>query len=66
MNELNRQMISMYARQLRVPTFNQYEEVIRQLDCNNNFDDFLVSLMRAELESPICQLHWDLKPVCRD
>ena len=51
MNELNRQMISMYARQLRVPTFNQYEEVIRQLDCNNNFDDFLVSLMRAELEN---------------
>ena len=51
MNELNRQMISMYAKQLRVPTFNQYEEVIRQLDCNNNFDDFLVSLMRAELEN---------------
>lgn len=51
MNELNRQMISMYARQLRVPTFNQYEEVIRQLDSNNNFDDFLVSLMRAELEN---------------
>ena len=51
MNELNRQMIAMYARQLRVPTFNQYEEVIRQLDCNNNFDDFLVSLMRAELEN---------------
>ena len=51
MNELNRQMISTYARQLRVPTFNQYEEVIRQLDSNNNFDDFLVSLMRAELEN---------------
>ena len=51
MNELNRQMISMYAKQLRVPTFNQYEEVIRQLDCNNNFDDFLVFLMRAELEN---------------
>ena len=51
MNELNRQLISMYAKQLRVPTFNQYEEVIRQLEGNKSFDDFLVSLMRAELEN---------------
>lgn len=51
MNELNRQLISMYAKQLRVPTFNQYEEVIRQLDGDKGFDDFLVSLMRAELEN---------------
>ena len=51
MNELNRQLISMYANQLRVPTFNQYEEVIRQLDGDKGFDDFLVSLMRAELEN---------------
>lgn len=51
MNELNRQLISMYAKQLRVPTFNQYEEVIRQLDGDKGFDDFLVSLMRVELEN---------------
>ena len=51
MKELNRQLISMYARQLRVPTFNQYEEVIRQLDGDKSFDDFLVSLMRLELEN---------------
>ena len=37
MNELNRQLISMYAKQLRVPTFNQYEEVIRQLDGDKGF-----------------------------
>lgn len=40
-----------YAKQLRVPTFNQYEEVIRQLDGDKGFDDFLVSLMRVELEN---------------
>ena len=41
----------MYAKQLRVLTFNQYEEVVRQLDGGKSFDDFLVSLMRAELEN---------------
>ena len=51
MNELNRQLVSMYAKQLRLPTFNQYDEVIRQLDGDKGFDDFLVSLMRAELEN---------------
>ena len=51
MNGLNRQLISMYAKQLRVPTFNQYEEVIRQLDSGKGFDDFLFSLLRTELEN---------------
>lgn len=51
MNEMNRQLVSMYAKQLRVPTFNQYEEVIRQLDGDKSFDDFLISLMRLELEN---------------
>ena len=51
MNELNRQLISMYAKQLRVPTFNQYEEVIRQMNQDKGFDDSLVSLMRLELEN---------------
>lgn len=51
MNEMNRQLISMYAKQLRIPTFNQYEGVIRQLDSNKSFDDFLVTLMRTELEN---------------
>ena len=51
MNELNRQLISMYAKQLRIPTFNHYDEVIRQLEGNKGFDDFLVALMRTELDS---------------
>ena len=51
MNELNRQLISMYAKQLRIPTFIHYDEVIRQLEGNKGFDDFLVALMRTELDS---------------
>jgi DNA replication protein DnaC len=51
MNELNRQLISMYTKQLGLPVFNHYEEVISQLDGNKSFDDFLVSLMQAELEN---------------
>lgn len=51
MNERNRQLIAMYAKQLRIPTFTQYEEIIRQLDGGKSFDDFLVAMMRAELES---------------
>lgn len=32
MNELDRQLIFMYTKQLRILTFNQYEEVIWQLN----------------------------------
>ena len=51
MNEANRQLISMYAKQLRIPTFNQFEDVARQLSSDQGYEDFLIALMRAELES---------------
>lgn len=51
MNECNRQMIALYAKQLRLPSFNHYEDVIRQLDSDQSYDAFLVSLMRSEMES---------------
>ena len=51
MNECNRQMIALYAKQLRLPSFNHYEDVIRQLDSGQSYDAFLVSLMRSEMES---------------
>ncbi len=51
MNELNKQMVALYAKQLRLPTFNHYEDIIRQLDSGQSYDDFLVALMRSELES---------------
>jgi len=51
MSELNRQLVELYAKQLRLPTFNHYEDVVRQLDGDKGYDDFLAALMRAELES---------------
>ena len=51
MNEANRQLISMYAKQLRTPTFNQFEDVARQLASDQGYEDFLIALMRAELEN---------------
>lgn len=41
----------MYAKQLRTPTFNQFEDVARQLSSNQGYEDFLIALMRAELEN---------------
>ena len=51
MSEVNKQLIEMYAKQLRTPTFNHYDDVIRQLGTSQGYDDFLVSLMRTELEN---------------
>ena len=41
----------MYAKQLRTPTFNQFEDVARQLTSDQGYEDFLIALMRAELEN---------------
>ncbi len=51
MNEANRQLISMYAKQLRTPTFNQFDDVARQLSSDQGYEDFLIALMRNELEN---------------
>jgi len=51
MNEANKQTIALYAKQLRLPSFNQYGDVIKQLNKDQGYDDFLVSLMRKELDA---------------
>lgn len=51
MSELNKQLIAMYAKQMRVPTFNRYEDIIRQLEPQQSYEDFLIALMRYELEN---------------
>lgn len=51
MNELNKQTIELYAKQLRVPSFNRYPDVIKQLNKDQGYDDFLVALMKQELEA---------------
>lgn len=51
MSEFSKQMIELYAKQLKLPTFNYYEDIIRQMDGGKGYDDFLVTLMRSELET---------------
>ncbi|HAX72502.1 MAG TPA: AAA family ATPase [Firmicutes bacterium] len=45
----NKEMIKLYARQLKTPTFLNYDEVIRQLDPNEGYEVFLKELMRNEV-----------------
>lgn len=45
------QTIELYANQLRTPTFNQYKDVIRQLDSDKSYENFLLTLMKMELDS---------------
>ncbi|NBG88649.1 IS21-like element helper ATPase IstB [Isachenkonia alkalipeptolytica] len=48
---LHQQTIELYAKQLRVPSFNRYEEVIRQMDKDQSFEDFLIELLKTEAAS---------------
>ena len=51
MKNLQSQTIELYSKQLRTPVFNQYKDVIRQLDQNQSYEDFLIALMKRELDS---------------
>ena len=48
---VNALTIEMYSKQLRIPTFNHYEDIIRQLGANKGYDEFLIGLMKMELDS---------------
>lgn len=41
--------IRFYAKQLRLPTFANYEQVLRQLEPGDGYDQFLLELMKTEL-----------------
>ena len=49
MNSVQKEMIKLYAKQLRLPTFNNYEKVIRQLSADDGYAQFLIELMKQEL-----------------
>ena len=51
MKDLQPQTIELYSKQLRTPMFNQYQDIVRQLNKNQGFDDFLITLMKLELDS---------------
>ena len=51
MSTITSQTIELYAKQLRLPAFNHYTDVIRQLGNNKSYEEFLIALMKMELDS---------------
>ena len=49
--DVNAQTIELYAKQLRTPAFNHYGDIIRQLGPDQGYEDFLIALMKMELDS---------------
>ena len=45
------EQIRLYARQLKIPTFGDYAEVLRHCAPDTDFSGFLLDLMTAEAES---------------
>ena len=41
-----KELIRLHAKQLRMPTFAQYEEVERQLEPSAGYDEFLLELLK--------------------
>lgn len=39
------------AKQLRLPSFTRYQDIVRQLDSNQGYDDFLLAMMKQEAQS---------------
>lgn len=51
MDTLKMQTIEMYFKLLRVPTFKQCEDIIRQLDSQAGYPEFLIELMKREYDA---------------
>ena len=45
------ELIRLYAKQLKIPTFTEYQEVLRQANPSAGFADLLLELMKAETAS---------------
>jgi DNA replication protein DnaC len=49
--QVNTGLIELYARQLRLPSFTRYHDVVRQLGSDQSYDDFLLAMMKQEAQS---------------
>jgi len=49
--DLNKETIEFYAKKLKMPTLKRYKDVIRQLDNDKSYDQFLIDLLKNETES---------------
>ena len=45
------ELIRLYAKQLKIPSFTEYQEVLRQANPSAGFADLLLELMKAETAS---------------
>ncbi len=45
---VTKETIALYSKQLKLPTFNNYDDIIRQLDKDKSYADFLFELIKAE------------------
>ena len=50
MNVVDEQ-IRLYAKQLKLPSFAEYGEILRQADPSAGFGELLLELMKAETQS---------------
>lgn len=48
---VNAEAIELYTKQLRMPTFNRYEDVLRQLSSDKSYEKFLLELLKMEVAS---------------
>ena len=46
---VNSELIRLYAKQLKMPSFNRYDTVIRQLEPSDGYEKFLIELMKQEI-----------------
>lgn len=44
------ELIMLYAKQLRLPSFNKFSKVIQQLEPSESYADFFLKLMKTELD----------------
>ena len=57
MNSVQKEMIRLYAKQLRLPTFNNYEKVIRKLSDDDGYEQFMIELMSgSETQDKNCKI----------
>jgi len=49
--DVSAETIEMYTKQLRMPTFNRYEDVVRQLGSDKSYQKFLLELLKMEVSS---------------
>lgn len=48
MGVAEKELIKLYARELRMPSFNRYEEVIRQMTAGDGYEAFLLRMLKEE------------------